>query len=197
MKNLEQLRESIRILEEMKSISLTPETLKAVDELKERIIRDGILPALSEQVAPLLKPIQPESVLVSEPNTNEEISADDTPSDSDEQTSKKHGRSTKTQLRVTLNDGTIIQQRKACDTVVKAIQKAVAAVGIDEIRKLGLVQNSVSYISDMLDDFYSTSQKPIGNGWYVMTHGSNDQKKEKLDIISRELKLGWKVEVLR
>ena len=81
MKNLEQLRESIRILEEMKSISLTPETLKAVDELKERIIRDGILPALSKQVAPLLKPIQPESVLVSEPNTNEEISADDTPSD--------------------------------------------------------------------------------------------------------------------
>lgn len=73
MNKLEKLYESIRTLEEL-SIPLNPETLKAVDELEEKIIKDEILPALSEQVAPLLKPIQRDLVLVMEYHPGEEIS---------------------------------------------------------------------------------------------------------------------------
>ena len=73
MTKLEKLYESIRTLEEL-SIPLNPETLKAVDELEEKIIKDEILPTLSEQVAPLLKPIQRDLVLVLEYHPGKEIS---------------------------------------------------------------------------------------------------------------------------
>jgi hypothetical protein len=72
MNKLEKLYESIRTLEEL-SIPLNPETLKAVDELEEKIIKDEILPTLSEQVTPLLKPIQRDLVLVLEYHPGEEI----------------------------------------------------------------------------------------------------------------------------
>lgn len=73
MNKLEKLYESIRTLEEL-SIPLNPETLKAVDELEEKIIKDEILPTLSEQVTPLLKPIQRDLVLVVEYHPGEDIS---------------------------------------------------------------------------------------------------------------------------
>ena len=74
MTNIDKLKDFTRLLDEIKSISPSPETSKEVDNLMERIIRDGILPAISEQVTPLLKPTQPEPVPARESNPNEEIS---------------------------------------------------------------------------------------------------------------------------
>lgn len=208
MTKLEKLYESIRTLEEL-SIPLNPETLKAVDELEEKIIKDEILPTLSEQVTPLLKPIQRDLVLVLEYHPGEEISvalsrkvkvaemlgaktmsAEVTPSGADDWTPIT--RSPKTGLCVFLKDGTFIQERKACDTFVKAILVA----GIAAVRALNLVVCKVPLISDKLDDNYKKSQHAIGGGLYICTHASNAQKKKILEKISKLLGLDWKVEVV-
>ena len=208
MTKLEKLYDFIRTSEEL-NIPLNPETLKAVDELEEKIIKDEILPALSEQVAPLLKPIQRDLVLVVEYHPGEEISValsrkvkvaemlgaktmsvDAAPLDSEDW--DPIIRSPKTGLCVFLKDGTLIQERKACDTFVKAILEA----GVDKVRDLKLVQNRVPLISDGANDNYKSSQHPIGSGLYVMTHSSTDQKKKTLEKISKLLGLDWKVEVV-
>ena len=208
MNKLEKLYESIRTLEEL-SIPLNPETLKAVDELEEKIIKDEILPTLSEQVAPLLKPIQRDLVLVLEYHPGEEISvalsrkvkvaemlgaktmsAEATPSGADDWTPIT--RSPKTGLCVFLKDGTFMQERKACDTFVKAILVA----GIAKVRALNLVVCKVPLISDKLDDNYKKSQHAIDGGLYICAHASNAQKKKILEKISKLLGLDWKVEVV-
>lgn len=175
MTNLEQLRESVRILEEMKSISLTPETLKEVDNLKERIIRDGILPAISEEVAPLLKPTQPKSVPAPESNPDEEIVADETLLDVGER------RAPNTKLRVTFNDGTVIQERFSWQTFFKAIK----AAGVDNVRDLDLKLNNRPLIS-----------VDANNKLTIQKETSNYQRKALLERISTKLKLGWKVEMV-
>lgn len=208
MTKLEKLYDFIRTSEEL-NIPLNPETLKAVDELEEKIIKDEILPALSEQVAPLLKPIQRDLVLVVEYHPGEEISvalsrkvkvaemlgaktmsAGATPSDSDDW--NPIIRSPKTGLCVFLKDGTLIQERKACDTFVKAIQ----AAGIAKVKALDMVLCKVPLISDKLDDNYKKSQHAIGGGLYIITHASNDQKKRILEQISEKLGLDWKVQII-
>ena len=207
MNKLEKLYESIRTLEEL-SIPLNPETLKAVDELEEKIIKDEILPTLSEQVTPLLKPIQRDLVLVLEYHPGEEISVAlsrkvkvaemlgaktmsvDVTSSADDW--NPIIRSPKTGLCVFLKDGTFIQERKACDTFVKAILVA----GIAAVRALNLVVCKVPLISDKLDDNYKKSQHAIGGGLYICAHASNAQKKSILEKISKLLGLDWKVEVV-
>ena len=203
MTKLEKLYDFIRTSEDL-NIPLDPKALKAVDELEEKIIKDEILPALSEQVAPLLEPIQRDLVLVVEYHPGEDISValsrkvkvaemleaktisvDATPSKLDAGTSKKQSRSSKTKLRVTLNDGTIIQERFACDTFVNAIQVAVKIVGVEEVMDLNLVLNYRPLIS--LDD---------NNELIIQKQSSNYQLKGILDRISTELNLGWKVEMV-
>ena len=203
MTKLEKLYDFIRTSEDL-NIPLDPKALKAVDELEEKIIKDEILPALSEQVAPLLTPIQRDLVLLVEYHPGEDISValsrkvkvaemleaktislDDTPSDSDDGTSKKQKRSSKTKLRVSLKDGTFIEERFACDTFVEAVRKAVETVGIDEVMKLNLKINYKPLIS--LDDKFEL---------IIQKQSSNYQLKGILEYISKELDLDWTVEMV-
>ena len=203
MTKLEKLYDFIRTSEDL-NIPLDPKALKAVDELEEKIIKDEILPALSEQVAPLLTPIQRDLVLVVEYHPGEDISValsrkvkvaemleaktislDDTPSESDDGTSKKQKRSSKTKLRVSLKDGTVIEERFACDTFVEAVRKAVETVGIDEVMKLNLKINYKPLIS--LDDNFEL---------IIQKQSSNYQLKGILEYISKELDLDWTVEMV-
>ena len=152
----------------------------------------------------MLEPIQRDLVLVVEYHPGEDISValsrkvkvaemleaktisvDATPSNPDAGTSKKQSRSSKTKLRVTLNDGTIIQERFACDTFVNAIQVAVKIVGVEEGMDVNLVLNYRPLIS--LDD---------NNELIIQKQSSNYQLKGILDRISTELNLGWKVEMV-
>ena len=72
MTNLEKLYNSIRTLEEL-GLPLPKEVLQRADELEEQIIKDEILPSLSENIEPLLKPIQRDLVLVVEYHPGEPI----------------------------------------------------------------------------------------------------------------------------
>lgn len=96
-------------------------------------------------------------------------------------------------LRVTYPDGRIIQHRKAALTYIEVIENSYPEL-INEIK---IFHAGVNIVSKVIDSRYKKSQKPIKDGWYVMTNSSSSQKKEDLERISDELELDLKIELVQ
>ena len=193
-------------------VKLTDDVIQQVEELEEKIIKEEILPSLSGDIAPRLKPIKRDLVLVVEYHPGKDISValsrkakvvetlGAKPLELDPQAQHKEGKkgiskshiAPKTGLCVYLPDGSFIQEKKACDTFVKAIQQA----GALKVRELGYKFCHVPLVSNTIDAKYGRAQHPVGNGLYVLTHSSTAAKKKQLDRISKSLKLKWRVEII-
>lgn len=193
-------------------VKLPEGVIQQVEELEEKIIKEEILPSLSSDIAPRLKPIKRDLVLVVEYHPGEDISVSLSRKvkaaealgakllELDPQAQHKEGKkgvtkthiAPKTGLCVYLPDGSFIQEKKACDTFTKAIQVA----GVMRVRELGYTFCHVPLVSNTIDKKYGRAQHPVGNGLYVLTHSSTAAKKQQLDKISKALKLGWKVTII-
>ena len=86
-------------------------------------------------------------------------------------------------LRVEFPDGTVFQDRNVSETYAKAIKK----IDPDLVSLLEISHAGVDIVSKELDTKYAQYQKPIGDGWYVMTNSSTNAKYSDLQIISDEL----------
>jgi hypothetical protein len=69
-------------------------------------------------------------------------------------------------------------------------------VGAERIRTLGMKQNKVPLISNTLDKKYKSSQKPVGNGWYLMTCSNTLTKKRDIERIANMFNIKIKVEIV-
>ena len=74
--------------------------------------------------------------------------------------------------------------------------KFVMEVGAERIRTLGMKQNKVPLISNTLDKKYKSSQKPVGNGWYLMTCSNTLTKKRDIERIANMFNIKIKVEIV-
>lgn len=92
-------------------------------------------------------------------------------------------------LRVEFPDGTVLQDKNASETYVKAIK----LIDPDLVALVNLSHAGVGVVSKTLDSRYAQYQKPIGDGWYVMTNSSTNTKCTDLQTISDELELDLKV----
>lgn len=193
-------------------ISINEELEKQVSELEENIIKKEILPVVTETIEPALKQVQRELVLVVDYHPGLPVSVslsrkanvsqliDAKLLEADPQVQHKEGKkgiskshvAPKTGLCVYLPDGTFIQEKKASDTFIKAIQLA----GVMNVRELGLTSCRVPIVSNTIDAKYGRAQHPVGNGLCVLTHSSTYTKKMLLDRISKAFNLGWKVEII-
>ena len=189
----------------------TDDLEQKVGELEEEIIKKEILPVVTETIAPALKQVQRELVLVVDYNPNSPISVhlsrktnitellDAKIMEIDPQVEHRDGTkrrkpvervNAKTVLRVTFPDGTVIFDRKAKVTFTEAIRR----IGLMRVRSTGIAFCGVPIVSNTLDSKYGDAQVPVDNGLYVMTHSSTHDKKKQLDKISQELGLGLLVE---
>lgn len=193
-------------------ISINEELEKQVSELEENIIKKEILPVVTETIEPALKQVQRELVLVVDYHPGLPVSVslsrkanvsqliDAKLLEADPQVQHKEGKkgiskshvAPKTGLCVYLPDGTFIQEKKASDTFIKAIQLA----GVMNVRELGLTSCRVPIVSNTIDAKYGRAQHSVGNGLYILTHSSTYTKKMLLDRISKAFNLGWKVEII-
>ena len=221
MTKLEKLYTSIKNLEEL-GLELTPEMLLECDKLEEQIIKDEILPALGQDIEPRLRQIQRPLVLVVEYTPEDPISvklsrkmniaealgakqitppstktgqpvtsAEPAPSSEPHEPTKQVVNHTKG-LKVTFRDGTVIQERTANETMIRALQK----IGLDKVATTG-IQHGGGY------GLVSKNKRPPEAGriwqhkvedWYVYVNISNQQKKDDLEKISKIFKLGLIVE---
>lgn len=211
MTKLEQLYKIIEY-SELNGLELPKDTLHQIEQMEEKIIKEEILPALSDDIAPRLAPIQRELVLVVEYYPKEPIKVSLSrkvkvaetlgakPLELDPQVQHKEGKkgitkqhiSPKTGLCVYLPDGSFIQEKKACDTFVKAVQ----AAGVINVRNLGYTCCHVPIVSNTIDNKYGRAQHSVGGGLYVLTHSNTKDKKKMLDRISQALHLNWRVEIV-
>lgn len=209
---LETLYDSVQSLKDL-GLPMNEQMSKEIDALEEKLIKTKVLPALSKNVEPLLTPIRRDLVLVLEYHPGEDISvrlsrkvkiADALEAkilEPDPQVQHKEGKkgsakphtAPRTGLCVYLPDGSFIQEKKASETFVKAIQQA----GVLKVRELGMSYSRVPLVSNTKDKKYGNTQHPVGNGFYVFTNTGTAKKKEQLDRISNALNLGWTVEIIK
>ncbi|MBR1667295.1 MAG: hypothetical protein IJ693_03330 [Bacteroidaceae bacterium] len=190
-------------------VRLNKDVLQQVEEMEEGIIKEEILPALSNDIAPRLEPIKRDLVLVVEYHPNEPISValsrkakisemtgakvltprNSTPVRSEEEPEEtqpheptKHIENVTKGMKVTFPDGTIIWHRQAIDTFINALRE----IGLERIATLN-IQHGGGY------NLVSKDKRPTQpgriwqhecDGWYIYSNISNSQKVEDLQIIS-------------
>ena len=98
----------------------------------------------------------------------------------------------RTALRVTLPDAAPIERKQAAQTLVDFVRY----VGVMRVRSLGWTQNKVPFISNTKDKKYATSQRPVGDGWYVMTCSDTKTKKKQIENIAEAFGIKVKVEIV-
>ena len=200
-------------------VKLPKEVLQQVEELEEKIIKDEILHALSNDIAPRLEPIKRDLVLVVEYHPGEPISValsrkakiseivdaktltprSSTPVKSDEGAVKAEPHEPTKQIKnptkgikVTFPDGTVIWHRQAIDTLIESLRK----IGFDKVAKLD-IQHGGGYQLVSKD-----KRPPVAghiwqhecDGWYIYSNISNSQKIQDLKLISDYYHLGLKIE---
>lgn len=217
MTKLEQLYQSIDSLKQL-GVEITKEQLKVLDEFEEEVIKDEVLPSLSQDIAPRLNPIKRDLVLVVEYHPGEPISvalsrkvkiSDFTdakpltmpisrPVASDEKVHQvpnhkpsKQVKNTTKGLKVIFPDGTVIWHRKAIETYIDTIKR----IGYGRVASLNIQRSSYNIVSQQ-----KRPTKPgriwqhESDGWYIYTNTNNMQKEEDLKEISDKLHLGLRIE---
>lgn len=185
---------------------------RKANELEEEIIKKEILPVLSKTIEPALQPVQRELVLVVDyvpgkplsvhlsrkRNFTAEIDAKEILPDPEVEhkeigkTGPKVVKQPVTRLKITFADGTVIQERNAAETFVAFVRK----VGVERVRSLGLKQCKIPLVSNTIDKKYGDKQKPLGNGWYLMTNTSTQSKLKDIEAIAKAFDIKVKMDVI-
>lgn len=200
-------------------LSLDANTERQIEELEEKMIKEEILPALSEDIAPRLKPIKRDLVLVVEYHPGEPISValsrktkisemtgakvltprSSTPVKSEEEPEEvapheptKHIENVTKGMKVTFPDGTVIWHRQAIDTFIDALRK----IGLERIPAVGIQHgNGYNLVSkDKRPTMPGRIWQHECDGWYIYSNISNGTKAEDLKRISDHYHLGLKIE---
>ena len=218
MSKLEKLYNFIESSKEV-GVKLPKDVLRQVEELEEKIIKEEILPALGNDIAPRLEPIKRDLVLVVEYHPGEPISValsrktkiseimgaktltprSSTPVKSKEEPTEvkpheptKHIENTTKGMRVTFPDGTVIWHRAAIDNFIDALRK----IGLERIPAVGILHgggyNLVS--KDKRPTMPGRIWQHECDGWYIYSNISNGTKAEDLKRISDHYHLRLKIE---
>lgn len=182
-------------------------------KLEEDLIRTEILPTLTEKIEPALAQVQRELVLVVDyvPGAPLKVSlsrkrklfdaledvVEIKPDPVVEHTEKKKGgkkvvTNPRTRLRITMPDGSIIEERTAWES----LQKFILHVGVEKVRAVGLIANKIPLVSNTVDEKYKTAQKPLGNGWLLMTCSDTATKRKQILAIASYIGMKINVEII-
>lgn len=217
MATLKELYTTLKSLRDM-NLPVDDKLLKAADNLEEKIIKEEILPALSQNIEPQLSEIQRDLVLVVEyhpgeplsvalsrktkiseiidaktltPKSSKPVSSSEKPASVEPHEPTKRIENPTKGLRVTFPDGTVIWHKAAINTFVDALRK----VGLDRIPKVGIEHGGFNLVSkDKRPPVPGRVWQHEVEGWYVYSNISNETKADDLKRISKFYKLGLKVE---
>ena len=217
MTKLEKLYSIIENSREV-GVKLNKEVLQQVEELEEGIIKEEILPALGNDIAPRLEPIKRDLVLVVEYHPGEPISValsrkakiseimgaktltlkNSNPVKSEEkpepigvhEPTKYIENSTKG-LRVTFPDGTMIWHQVAIDTFIETLRK----IGLNRIPEVGIIHSGYNLVSkEKRPTKPGSIWQHESDGWYIYSNTSNSVKINDLKEISKYFDLGLIIE---
>lgn len=212
MSKLSKLYELRRLSQEF-GMEWTEKQERQLEAEEEHLIKNEVLPVVSKSIEPALSQVERELVLVVDyvPGTPLKVSlsrkrnlfdaledvVEIKPDPEVEHTEKKKGgkkvvTNPRTRLRITMPDGLIIEER----TVWQSLQKFILRVGVERVRAVGLIANKIPLVSNTVDKKYKTAQKPLGNGWLLMTCSDTATKRKQILAIAEALGLSINVEIV-
>lgn len=220
MTTLKELYTTLKSLRDM-HLPVDEKLLKAADNLEEKIIKEQILPALSQNIEPQLSEIQRDLVLVVEyhpgeplgvalsrkakiseiidaktltPKSSKPVTSTEKPEPAETRLPTKHIENPTKGLRVTFPDGTVFWHRAAIDTFVDSLRK----IGLDRIPQVGIEHAAYPLVGKQ--------KRPVQpgkvwqhevDGWYVYSNIANETKVGDLKKISDFFRLDLKIEEIK
>jgi hypothetical protein len=97
-----------------------------------------------------------------------------------QRSSEANERAPRTRLRVTFNDGTVIEEHQAADTLAIVLSR----LGLPRIESLGITVRKLPLVGDTKSNRYG--QRRI-DGRYITTHSSTEEKRETLAYVAEKL----------
>lgn len=212
MSKLSKLYELRRLSQEF-GMEWTEKQERQLEAEEEHLIKNEVLPVVSKSIEPALSQVERELVLVVDyvPGTPLKVSlsrkrnlfdaledvVEIKPDPEVEHTEKKKGgkkvvTNPRTRLRITMPDGSIIEERTAWES----LQKFILRVGVEKVRAVGLIANKIPLVSNTVDKKYQTAQKPLGNGWLLMTCSDTATKRKQILTIAKSVGLNVTVEII-
>ncbi|MCF0186938.1 MAG: hypothetical protein HUJ98_10680 [Bacteroidaceae bacterium] len=219
MATLKELYTTLKSLRDM-NLPIDEKLNDAADKLEEKIIKEDILPALSENIEPLLSEIQRDLVLVVEYHPGEPISValsrkvkisdftgaiSLTPvskpvvSKTPPEKPKPHSPTKKVEnptkgLKVTFPNGSVVWHRSAIKTFIETLK----IIGLNRIPQVGIEHSGFNLVSK------EKRQPEPGrvwqhevDGWYIYSNTQNATKVEDLRKISKFFNLGLTIEEVK
>lgn len=212
MSKLSKLYELRRLSQEF-GMEWTENQERQLETEEEHLIKNEVLPVVTKSIEPVLSQVERELVLVVDyvPGTPLKVSlsrkrnlfdvledvVEITPDPEVEHTEKKKGgkkvvTNPRTRLRITMPDGSIIEERTAWES----LHKFVLNVGVDKVRAVGLIANKIPLVSNTVDKKYQIAQKPLGNGWLLMTCSDTATKRKQILSIASHHNLNVTVDII-
>jgi len=212
MSKLSKLYELRRLSQEF-GMEWTEKQERQLEAEEEHLIKNEVLPVVSKSIEPALTQVERELVLVVDyvPGIPLKVSLsrkrnlfealedviEIKPDPEVEHTQKKKGGkkvvlNPRTRLRITMPDGSIIEERTAWES----LQKFILRIGVEKVRAVGLIANKIPLVSNTIDKKYQTAQKPLGNGWLLMTCSDTATKRKQILTIAESVGLNVNVEII-
>ena len=216
MATLKELYTTLKSLRDM-NLPVDDKLLKAADNLEEKIIKEEILPALSQNIEPQLSEIQRDLVLVVEyhpgdplsvalsrktkiseiidaktltPKVSKPVTSTEKPIVAEPHEPMKSITNHTKGLRVTFPDGTVVCNKTAIDTEIDVLRR----IGFERVERVGRMRAGWPLVGK--------KQRPVekgkiwqheSDGWFIYSNTNNDQKKEDLQAISDFYHLGLRI----
>lgn len=210
--NLSELYNSIETLKKLETKGVAvPDTVYAqLAAMEEQLIRDKVLPVVSDKIEPVLREICRQLTLVVEYRPDEPITVrlsrernlsdlpdaqpltlDPVPDIIRRNRQQRNGkRQPVTRLRVATPDGRVFcDERDATNTFCSVLEYA----GLMRVRELGIMVSGINLVSTSNDP--NRYQHPMGR-FYISTNRSTADKAKLLRRISDLLSLGLTIEII-
>ncbi|MDE5652548.1 MAG: hypothetical protein K2I48_03650 [Muribaculaceae bacterium] len=212
MSKLSKLYELRRLSEEF-GMEWTEKQERQLEAEEEHLIKNEVLPVVTKSIEPALSQVERELVLVVDyvPGAPLKVSlsrkrnlfdaledvVEIKPDPEVEHTEKKKGgkkvvTNPRTRLKITMPDGSIIEEHTAWES----LQKFILRVGVEKVRAVGLIANKIPLVSNTVDKKYKTAQKPLGNGWLLMTCSDTATKRKQILTIAEAIGISVRVDII-
>lgn len=212
MSKLSKLYE-LRRLSQKFGMEWTEKQERQLEAEEEHLIKNEVLPVVTKSIEPALSQVERELVIVVDyvPGTPLKVSlsrkrnllevledvVEIKPDPEVEHTEKKKGgkkvvTNPRTRLSIKMPDGSTIEERTAWES----LQKFILRAGVEKVRAVGLIANKIPLVSNTVDKKYKTAQKPLGNGWLLMTCSDTATKRKQILAIAKALSLSVNVEII-
>ena len=196
MEKLDKAYEAIELLKELE-LPISSEQFKAIKQMERQYLREEVIPQVSKEIEPLMDQMQNKfSLLVTcshEKGLDIQIMEKQTVQENQSSTTLKSPKGqAKFLIRVIFPDGHVSCNRVVWETLAEVVKFA----GIDRVRGLGIMMFGDNFITKDMNsnEIYRSSQKYIGEGYYLTTCSPTDTKYDQIRKINIDLGLGLRIE---